>query len=205
MRTVCFTRRRVIVHDTTRRAWGCHRMGSPAILPNQAPNLQTHICRATIAHTETNKVSEAMRLYLDTCTLQRPLDDRSQLRIALEADAVLAILSLCHQQIHQLVVSDVTVFEITRNPNAQRRTFAHAIIAQAAEHQILTDSIEQRARLLEQAGVKAIDALHWAAAEHTAVDYFCTCDDRFYRKIKALPDCTLAIVTPLELAQEIVR
>lgn len=146
-----------------------------------------------------------MRLYLDTCTLQRPLDDRSQLRIALEADAVLAIVSLCHQQIHRLIVSDITLFETARNPNAQRRIFVDAIIAQAAEQQTLTDSIEQRARLLEQAGVKAIDALHWATAEYAAVDYFCTCDDRFYRKIKSLPDLPLAMVTPLELAQEIVR
>ena len=100
---------------------------------------------------------------------------------------------------------DITLFETACNPNAQRRIFADTIIAQAAEHQALTDSIEQRARLLEQAGVKAIDALHWATAEHATVDYFCTCDDRFYRRIKSLPDLTLVMVTPLELAQEIVR
>ena len=34
-----------------------------------------------------------MRIYLDTCSLQRPLDDRHQVRIALEAEAVLAILA----------------------------------------------------------------------------------------------------------------
>ena len=36
-----------------------------------------------------------MKFYLDTCSLQRPLDDKSQLRIQLEAEAILAILMLC--------------------------------------------------------------------------------------------------------------
>ena len=35
-----------------------------------------------------------MRVYLDTCSLQRPLDDKSQLRIRLEAEAILSVLDL---------------------------------------------------------------------------------------------------------------
>jgi len=33
-----------------------------------------------------------MKLYLDTCCLQRPLDDQRQARIRLEAEAILALL-----------------------------------------------------------------------------------------------------------------
>ena len=33
-----------------------------------------------------------MKLYLDTCCLNRPLDDKSQALVAVEAEAVLAIL-----------------------------------------------------------------------------------------------------------------
>ena len=33
-----------------------------------------------------------MRIYFDTCILNRPLDNRSQLRVALEAEAILGIL-----------------------------------------------------------------------------------------------------------------
>jgi hypothetical protein len=33
-----------------------------------------------------------MRVYLDACCLQRPLDDRSQPRVNVEAEAVLTIL-----------------------------------------------------------------------------------------------------------------
>ena len=35
-----------------------------------------------------------MNVYLDTCSLQRPLDDQTQIRIRLEAEAVLAIIEL---------------------------------------------------------------------------------------------------------------
>lgn len=38
-----------------------------------------------------------MRFYLDMCTLQRQLDDRSQLRIHLEAEAVIGILLMCQR------------------------------------------------------------------------------------------------------------
>ena len=33
-----------------------------------------------------------MVIYLDTCSIQRPFDDQTQLRIALESQAVLAII-----------------------------------------------------------------------------------------------------------------
>lgn len=35
-----------------------------------------------------------MKIYLDTCSLQRPLDSRNQVRIIVEAEAILGILSL---------------------------------------------------------------------------------------------------------------
>ncbi len=37
---------------------------------------------------------KAMKIYLDNCAIQRPLDDKSQIRIALESEAVLGIISL---------------------------------------------------------------------------------------------------------------
>lgn len=33
-----------------------------------------------------------MTIYLDTCAIQRPFDDQTQLRIALESEAVLALI-----------------------------------------------------------------------------------------------------------------
>ena len=47
---------------------------------------------------------------------------------------------------------------------------------------VLSDSIKARALGLEQAGLKALDALHLACAEAARADSFLTCDDRLIRR-----------------------
>lgn len=76
------------------------------------------------------------------------------------------------------------------------------ILAAAKDHIALTAAIEQRAQSFEQHGIKAVDALHLALAEAGHVDYFCRCDDRFYRRALTISDMMLKIARPLELAQE---
>jgi hypothetical protein len=44
-----------------------------------------------------------MRIYFDTCSLNRPLDNRSQLRVAVEAEVILAMLSNCEVGVIELV------------------------------------------------------------------------------------------------------
>ncbi len=62
-----------------------------------------------------------MRVYLDCCGLQRPFDDRSQPRIAVEAEAVLAILALCESHHLRLISSEALLFEIGRIPDQTRK------------------------------------------------------------------------------------
>lgn len=145
-----------------------------------------------------------MKIYFDTCTLQRPGDDRSQLRVSLEAEALLMLLSFCEQGKAILVVSDIIVFETNNNPNPQRQAFVNEIIKEATEYIDLSEEIEQRAKDIERSGIKAIDALHLASAEVHGVDYFCTCDDRFYRRAVLLLGMIVKVCTPLELAQELI-
>lgn len=144
-----------------------------------------------------------MKLYLDTCSLNRPLDDKSQPRIALEAEAILAILSHWEAGHVTLVSSEVLTIEIERNPHPQRKAFVMEILARAFETIQITEVIAQRAKYLELDGFTAFDALHLAAAETHQVDYFCTCDDRLYKKAKARNDIRTRVVLPLGLAQEI--
>jgi predicted nucleic acid-binding protein len=145
-----------------------------------------------------------MRFYFDTCSLQRPLDERSHPRIVLEAEAMLALLSYCERGQADLIVSDMVVFESRNNPHPQKREFVTAILQQAHERVALTTAIEQRATTFEQRGIKAVDSLHLALAEAAQVDYFCTCDDRFYRRALGITDLQIKIRRPLDLAQEIV-
>jgi predicted nucleic acid-binding protein len=145
-----------------------------------------------------------MRIYFDTCTLQRPLDDRSQARVFLEAEAILALLALCDAGSATLVTSDIVSYETQNNPYPQKRAFVEKLTRQAGEYIILTDAIEQAAHRYAQAGIKAVDALHLAAAESAGVTYLCTCDDRFYRRTLQLDQLTLKVRLPLALVQEIV-
>ncbi len=54
-----------------------------------------------------------MKIYFDRCSLQRPLDNRSQFRIAIEAEAILGILFwLSETDTLDLISSDALVFEV---------------------------------------------------------------------------------------------
>ncbi|HLA87123.1 MAG TPA: hypothetical protein VJL10_03815 [Anaerolineales bacterium] len=46
-------------------------------------------------------------IYLDTCSIQRPLDSKTQLRITLEAEAILGILSFVETNKADLISSEI--------------------------------------------------------------------------------------------------
>jgi len=144
-----------------------------------------------------------VRIYLDTCSLQRPLDSRTQIRIALEAEAVLGILDLCEAHRFELVSSDVLLFETRRNPNKTRLEYALALLSSASVFVPLDRAVEDRARQLHASGIRPLDALHLASAEAIRADYFCTCDDDLRRKAQAVQGLQTRAVSPLELVREI--
>jgi predicted nucleic acid-binding protein len=144
-----------------------------------------------------------MKIYFDTCSIHRPLDSKSQVRIALEAEARLGALSLCDTGKVELVSSDALTYEVRKNPNPIREEYGFQVLAKAKSHLRLNDSIEKRAREFVSLGVKPLDALHLAFAEAANVDYFCTCDDKLFKKAKAISDLGLVIVSPVELIEEI--
>ena len=144
-----------------------------------------------------------MKIYFDTCSLNRPVDDKTQLRIAIEAEAILGILALCEAGTETLVSSDILVLENERNPHEKRKAFVAAILEQATSSVMVDDVIRQRAKVLEKRGFKAFDALHVACAEAGKVSYLCTCDDRLLKKSQRQTDLTVKVISPLELAIEV--
>jgi predicted nucleic acid-binding protein len=144
-----------------------------------------------------------MRIYLDTCALQRPLDSKTQVWIALEAEAVLCILALCEAGQVELVSSEALEFETACNTNIARQEYAFEILARAKEVLVLSDSIEERAREFHASGMKPLDALHLAFAEESGVDFFCTCDDQFLNKAKSIESPRIKVAAPIELIEEI--
>lgn len=144
-----------------------------------------------------------MRIYLDCCSLQRPFDDKSQPRIAVEAEAVLVLLELCESNDLKLISSDVLRFEIGRTPDQTRREDALAILKLAGETVELNSELEALARKMTSWGIKPLDALHLASASISSADYFCTCDDKFLKKAKSFEELKLKVVTPTELVMEL--
>ena len=105
-----------------------------------------------------------MRIYLDMCSLQRPLDTKTQVRVAMEAEAILSILALCAAGYATLLASDALMFETAQNPHPIRKQYAFGVLAMATEF-VLTDShIEAHARAFHAAEIKPLDALHLASA-----------------------------------------
>lgn len=144
-----------------------------------------------------------MRVYLDACCLQRPLDNRSQPRVNVEAEAVLTILGLVENGDLKLISSDALEFEVDRTPDAERRDSAREILKLASRAIRLDDDIESDAAALVASGFKPLDALHLALATHGEVEYFCTCDDKLRKKALRLKSLTIAVVSPLELVDKI--
>ena len=144
-----------------------------------------------------------MLLYLDMCSLQRPLDDKAQLRVALEAEAILGILNLCQSGQVQLISSDALEYEAGRNPHPLRKTHAEEVLAQSISVIRLTPEIEQRAQAFNLAGLKPLDALHLACAVEAQADYFCSCDDRLLKRARSIDTGPLKVVAPLELIGEL--
>jgi len=68
---------------------------------------------------------------------------------------------------------------------------------------MLDDEIEKRAEEFVRLGIKPIDALHLSSAEKIKADYFCTCDDRFFKKAKKLSGIRTNVVSIFELLKEI--
>lgn len=144
-----------------------------------------------------------MKIYLDMCAIQRPLDKPSQVRIQLEAEAVLGLLPLCEAGVIELVSSDALVYENEQNPLPIRREYGYAVLAQAKGFINVTPGVKERASQFLQHGIKPLDALHLAMAEAGQVDYFCTCDDQLRRQAKHIEDLAVQVVSPIELIQEI--
>ncbi|MFL5540772.1 MAG: nucleic acid-binding protein [Longimicrobiaceae bacterium] len=145
-----------------------------------------------------------MRIYLDMCSIQRPMDDYSQPRVLREAEAVLEILARCEQGEVDLLDSDALRFEMERNPHPVRRGFVEEALTGAAEFVSVTGLIEQRARGYIQGGMKPLDALHLASAVEGGAAYFCTCDDKLLRRARKADTGATRPVSPLELSEEIV-
>lgn len=77
------------------------------------------------------------------------------------------------------------------------------VLAHARRFVQLSPEIEERASVFHDAGLKPLDALHFACEIEVGADYFCTCDDRLLKRAQVVHSGPPKVVSPLELIAEI--
>lgn len=118
-----------------------------------------------------------MKIYLDTCCLNRPFDDQRQPRVRLESEAVTLILEKIHQQEWEWAGSEVLIYEIEKNLDMERKERLLLLAEESSQTIEITEEILDQAERLESLGFDEFDAIHLASAENAQVDIFLTTDD----------------------------
>ena len=125
-----------------------------------------------------------MKFYLDVCCLNRPFDDQTQIRVHLEAEAVIAIIGQVENEAWQWISSDAVAYEISKTPNEERQERLWSIESSATTRMTLTDSILNKAAKFQQLGFTTYDALHLVFAIEADVDAFLSTDDKLLRRAR---------------------
>ena len=144
-----------------------------------------------------------MRIYLDICSIQRPLDDQAQVRIRTETEAILGILDLCEAGSITLLSSAAHLIETQQNPYPDRREHALNVLSLASQYVPTSAQVAQRAQTYLAAGIDQLDALHLALAVAGEAAYFCTTDDRLLRRGREVDTNETLVVSPLELVRHL--
>lgn len=142
-----------------------------------------------------------MRIYLDMCCYNRPYDDQTQTRIALESQAKLHIQSMIREGRYDLVGSYTLDYEVSRNPFDMRRSSIQSFIASSIKAYVRYRKgscnwpIGFRNHGDRRQGK---DALHLASAIYACCTYFISTDIRL---LKYKTD-RIKLVTPVEFIME---
>jgi len=120
-------------------------------------------------------------IYLDNCCFNRPYDDQSQPKVAIETLAKLYIQELVIKHELDIVWSYILKFENSRNIfEAKREAIAQweKISIRFVEK---SELITAMAREIAVSGVKPADSLHIACAIAAKCDYMITVDERMLK------------------------
>ena len=106
-----------------------------------------------------------VKIYLDNCCLNRPFDDQTQVRVRLESEAVLLILSRMEQGEWSWSGSEALTDEIEQTPDFGKRSRLQ-VVAGYVQNVVEIEMPElERAKELQKLGFQGYDAFHIACAE----------------------------------------
>jgi predicted nucleic acid-binding protein len=145
-----------------------------------------------------------MRVYLDVCCLNRPLDDQGQERIRLETAAILRVFARFEEPGWSWIASDIVDREVERTPDRERREFMQTALQFAATRISVDVAIQERARQVQLLGLDAADALHIACAESARADVFLTVDQVLLRRAaRVAADLHVPVRNPREWLEDL--
>ena len=125
-----------------------------------------------------------MRIYLDNCCYNRPYDDQSQLKVAMETQAKLEIQQRIRDGRLELAASYILEAENAVNPFEMKRTDIQAFIDAYAKV-FVSENADKEVRKLAaeimESGVKLMDACHIACAILADCDVFFSTDRRLLK------------------------
>ena len=124
-----------------------------------------------------------IKVYLDNCAYNRPFDDQTQIKIALETEAKRHIQKLIIEKEIDMLCSYVSRLENDDNPFAARKNSINEFFKNAAFYinSSFAEAAEKKAAIIMQSGIKARDALHIACALEGRCGYFITTDKPLLR------------------------
>jgi len=93
--------------------------------------------------------ADAVRIYFDSCCLNRPFDDLTNNGVRIECEAVLSIIDNCKEIGWSCISSDILLDEILEIADSAKREKVMLLYEVAAEHVVFTESIYLRAKELE--------------------------------------------------------
>jgi len=146
-----------------------------------------------------------MKVYLDTCCLNRPFDDQSQERIRLETEAMMIILARFSRREWSWLGSQALEIEIDRAPDAEQRSRLKRVSDFVGEFIKIGSKELERASELEKLGFVGFDAVHLACAETGKAEIFLSTDDRLLKRAKRQSKkLRVKVANPLDWLKEMI-
>lgn len=138
------------------------------------------------------------KIYLDCCSLNRPFDNQTQIKIRLETEAKLYIQSCIREERFSLVWSFMLDYENSKNPYDEKRGLIAPWKEIAKAFCPPSKAVLSRAKGIMSLGIKHEDALHISCAVEMNCAYFITTDAKLTNKIVA----NIKIVNPIGFVAE---
>jgi predicted nucleic acid-binding protein len=146
-----------------------------------------------------------MKIYIDNCCYGRPYDDRTQEKIGMEADAVMAAIELCKLSEITIVGSPALIVEIGKiEADDIRKKVREFYDNTVTEFISLSSDIVLRARDFMAIPMKKYDSYHLAFAAAARADFLLTTDKKFINKA-ARTDTAVKVVNPINFLPEAER